>query len=126
MDKESDILYANSKILRGTDAIDKLFDGMVEREIFPTTVLACRLRGISAADFFLQMKDIAKRDAVWVELNEGDLLLVFANRRKKFVMDFVWKFVVYQDTVRAYKVFSMEDKDKVAETLDEINGFYRG
>ena len=58
MDKESDILYANSKILRGTDAIDKLFDGMVEREIFPTTVLACRLRGISAADFFLQMKDI--------------------------------------------------------------------
>jgi DNA-binding transcriptional regulator of glucitol operon len=126
MDKESDILYANSKILRGTDAIDKLFDGMVEREIFPTTVLACRLRGISAADFFLQMKDIVKRDAVWVELNEGDLLLVFANRRKKFVMDFVWKYVVYQDTVRAYKVFSMEDKDKVAETLDEINGFYRG
>lgn len=125
-EKNIDIDYANSKIIRGRENIDKLLDGIEDREIYPTTVLACKLRDISAAEYFLEMKDIFKRDAVWIEVNEGDLMLVFANRRKDFVMDFVWKHVVYQNTVRAYKVFGIDDSNKVADVVSQIEEFYRG
>ncbi|MCR4781766.1 MAG: hypothetical protein K5851_03315 [Lachnospiraceae bacterium] len=120
----SDEDYAKSHFIRNRKECEDLFLGLDERRIYPTTVLACRLRGKSVSDFYLEIKSVIKRDAIWISENDNELILVFGNKRKGRVMDFVWKHVVYQHFVVAYRLYTIEEGHGAIAVEKEIKEFF--
>ena len=120
----SDEDYAKSHFIRNRKECEDLFLGLDERHIYPTTVLACRLRGKSVSDFYLEIKSVIKRDAIWISENDNELILVFGNKCKGRVMDFVWKHVVYQHFVVAYRLYTIEEGHGAIAVEKEIKEFF--
>ena len=98
-DKESDLSYARSKIINDENSIIELFKGIDERKIYPVEVIACKLEGIMPEEYYLSIKNILKRDAVWVSYDNSSLLLMFFKKNRDTIMKFVWNNVVYNNNI---------------------------
>lgn len=126
-DKESDLSYARSKIINDEDSIIELFKGIDERKIYPVEVIACKLEGIMPEEYYLSIKNILKRDAVWVSYDNSSLLLMFFKKNRDTIMKFVWNNVVYNNNIVEYKIFAISESDealKIKENIEKFLGEY--
>lgn len=126
-DKESDLSYARSKIINDEDSIIELFKGIDERKIYPAEVIACKLEGITPEEYYLSIKNILKRDAVWVTYDNSSLLLMFFKKNRDTIMKFVWNNVVYNNNIVEYKIFAISESDealKIKENIEKFLGEY--
>lgn len=126
-DKESDLSYARSKIINDEDSIIELFKGIDERKIYPVEVIACKLEGIMPEEYYLSIKNILKRDAVWVSYDNSSLLLMFFKKNRDTIMKFVWNNVVYNNSIVEYKIFAISESDealKIKENIEKFLGEY--
>ncbi len=117
--------YIDAHIVKSPEQVNELFSGIDEREIYPSTVLACKLRDMTSREFYTNYKGIFKRDAVWISENDATVALLFANKNKNQIMDFVWKNIVYQKNVVAYKLFDIDSEHKSVEIKKAIDEFLR-
>lgn len=116
--------YIDAHIIKDSEQVRELFEGIDEREIYPSTVLACKLRDLSSRDFYMNYKGIFKREAVWISENDGNIALLFANKSKNQIMDFVWKHIVYQQNVVAYKLFDIDREHNSVAIKESIDKFF--
>ena len=116
--------YIDAHIIKDSEQVRELFEGIDDREIYPSTVLACKLRDLSSRDFYMNYKGIFKREAVWISENDGNVALLFVNKSKNQIMDFVWKHIVYQQNVVAYKLFDIDREHKSVEIKESIDNFF--
>lgn len=116
--------YIDAHIISSSEKVNEFFVGIDEREIYPSTVLACKLRNMSIRDFYSNFKGIFKREAVWISEKDGCIVLFFANRSKGQIMDFVWKHIVYQTNVVAYKMFDIDANHKSVDIKEAIDSFF--
>lgn len=126
-DKESDLSYARSKIINDENSIIELFKGIDERKIYPVEVIACKLEGIMPEEYYLSIKNILKRDAVWVSYDNSSLLLMFFKKNRDTIMKFVWNNVVYNNNIVEYKIFAISESDealKIKENIEKFLGEY--
>lgn len=126
-DKESDLSYARSKIINDEASIIELFKGIDERKIYPAEVIACKLEGITPEEYYLSIKNILKRDAVWVSYDNSSLLLMFFKKNRDTIMKFVWNNVVYNNNIVEYKIFAISESDealKIKENIEKFLGEY--
>lgn len=126
-DKESDLSYARSKIINDENSIIELFKGIDERKIYPVEVIACKLEGIMPEEYYLSIKNILKRDAVWVTYDNSSLLLMFFKKNRDTIMKFVWNNVVYNNNIVEYKIFAISESDealKIKENIEKFLGEY--
>lgn len=126
-DKESDLSYARSKIINDENSIIELFKGIDERKIHPVEVIACKLEGIMPEEYYLSIKNILKRDAVWVTYDNSSLLLMFFKKNRDTIMKFVWNNVVYNNNIVEYKIFAISESDealKIKENIEKFLGEY--
>ncbi len=116
--------YIDAHIIKDSEQVRELFEGIDEREIYPSTVLACKLRNLSSRDFYMNYKGIFKREAVWISENDGNVALLFVNKSKNQIMDFVWKHIVYQQNVVAYKLFDIDREHNSVGIKESIDKFF--
>lgn len=121
----NDLDYALSHMEAGSLKVHAFFEKVEQDKDYPATVLACRLRGITAAEYYLKMRNIFTREAVWLTPREDQLILVFIKNDKKRVMEFVWKHIVYQEEVSAYKLFDVSEDHDSIEVEKEAEEFLR-
>lgn len=122
-DKESDLSYARSKIINDENSIIELFKGIDERKIYPVEVIACKLEGIMPEEYYLSIKNILKRDAVWVSYDNSSLLLMFFKKNRDTIMKFVWNNVVYNNNIVEYKIFAISESDEALKIKENIEKF---
>lgn len=120
---DDDLDYALSHMEAGPLKVADFFKKMERDKDYPATILACRLRGISAAEYYLKMRNIFTREAVWLTPAEDKLILAFIKNDKNRVMEFVWKHIVYQEEVSAYKLFDVSDDHGPLEAEKEAEEF---
>jgi hypothetical protein len=116
--------YIDAHIVKSPEQVNELFSGIDEREIYPSTVLACKLRNMTSREFYTNYKGVFKRDAVWISENDATVALLFVNKSKNQIMDFVWKNIVYQKNVVAYKLFDIDSEHKSVEIKKAIDDFF--